>query len=53
MQDIKEEINKDIEILKNNQSEMNSSISQIKILIESWVNRVDLLKIECQEQKAK
>jgi hypothetical protein len=35
MQDIKEEINKGIEILRNNQSEMNGSISQIKISIES------------------
>jgi hypothetical protein len=34
MQDMKEENNKDIEILKKNQSEMNSSISQIKISIE-------------------
>jgi hypothetical protein len=30
MQDMKEEINKGIEILKNNQFEMNSSIFQIK-----------------------
>jgi hypothetical protein len=33
MQDMKEEINKDTEILKNNQSEMNSSIFQIKVSI--------------------
>jgi hypothetical protein len=30
MADIKEEINKDIEILKINHFEMNSSVSQIK-----------------------
>jgi chromosome segregation ATPase len=41
MQDMKEETNKDIEILKNNQIEMNSSISQIKIPIKSLVNRVE------------
>jgi hypothetical protein len=35
MQDMKEEINKDIEILENNQFETNSSIPQIKTLIES------------------
>jgi peptidoglycan hydrolase CwlO-like protein len=40
MQDMKEEINKDIEILKNNQSEIHSSISQIKISIKSLVNIV-------------
>jgi hypothetical protein len=40
MQDIKEEINKYIEILKNNQFEMNSSISQIKISIKSLM-RID------------
>jgi esterase/lipase len=39
MQDMKEEINKNIKILKDNQSEMNSSISQIKISTESLVNR--------------
>jgi DNA repair ATPase RecN len=38
---VKKEINKDIEIQKNNQSEMNSSISQIKISIKSLVTRVD------------
>jgi hypothetical protein len=39
MQDMKEEINKNIKILKDNQSEMNSSISQITISTESLVNR--------------
>jgi hypothetical protein len=34
-------INKDMEILKNNQSEINSSISPIKISIESLANIVD------------
>jgi hypothetical protein len=34
-------LNKDIEILKKNQSEMNSSVFQIKISIESLANRVD------------
>jgi hypothetical protein len=33
MWNMEEKISKDIEILKNNQSEMNSSISQIKISI--------------------
>jgi gas vesicle protein len=36
IQDIKEEINKDIETLKNNQSEINNSISQINIAIKAW-----------------
>jgi septal ring factor EnvC (AmiA/AmiB activator) len=39
MQDMKEKINQDIEILKNNQVEMNWSFSQIKTSIESWRNR--------------
>jgi prefoldin subunit 5 len=37
---MKEEINKNIEILKNNQPEINSSIYQIKISIQSLANRV-------------
>jgi hypothetical protein len=41
MHDMKEEINKDAEILKNNQSEMNSLISPIKISIEILANRVE------------
>jgi predicted nucleic acid-binding Zn-ribbon protein len=41
MQNMKEESNKDIEILKKNQSEMNNLMSQIKISIESLVNRVE------------
>jgi hypothetical protein len=36
---MKEEINKDTEILKNNQFEMNTSISQIKT--ESLAKRVE------------
>jgi prefoldin subunit 5 len=40
MHDMKEEINKNIEILKNNQPEINSSIYQIKISIQSLANRV-------------
>jgi hypothetical protein len=35
MQDMKEEINKDVEILKYNQSEMNSSILQ-KSQLRAW-----------------
>jgi predicted nucleic acid-binding Zn-ribbon protein len=53
MQNVKGEINKDIEILKNNQSEINSSISQRKISIESLVNMWSKLKIEYQQQKTK
>jgi hypothetical protein len=41
MQGMKGEIKNDIEILGNNQSEINSSISQIKISIESLANRVE------------
>jgi hypothetical protein len=41
---MREEINKDIEILKKNQSEMNSSISQLKISIEILVNTVEQIK---------
>jgi prefoldin subunit 5 len=41
---MKEEINKDIEILKNNQSEVSSSISQIKISIEILMNRMEQVK---------
>jgi chemotaxis regulatin CheY-phosphate phosphatase CheZ len=53
MQNMKEEINKDTEILKNNQSEMNNLIFQIKISIsqiKSLVNRVEQ-SAEYQEQK--
>jgi hypothetical protein len=41
MHDMKEGINKDMQILKNNQSEMDSLISQIKISIKILVNRVE------------
>jgi hypothetical protein len=37
---MKEEINKDMEILKNNQSEINNSTSQINTTMKSFVNRV-------------
>jgi hypothetical protein len=44
---------KEIEILtKKNESEINSSISQIKISIKSLVNRVEQ-KIEDQDEKIK
>jgi hypothetical protein len=39
MQDIEKEINKDIEILKNNQFEINGSISQMKTLTKSLTKR--------------
>jgi hypothetical protein len=38
VQDLKEEINKVMETLKNNQSAINNSISQIKISIEALAN---------------
>jgi hypothetical protein len=38
IQDMKGEINKYMETLKNNQSEINNSISQINISIESLAN---------------
>jgi hypothetical protein len=38
---MKKEINKDMETWKNNQSEINSLISPIKILIERLENRVE------------
>jgi hypothetical protein len=38
MQNMKEKINKDREILKNSQFEMNRSISQIETSIESLAN---------------
>jgi hypothetical protein len=34
IQDVKEEINEDIEILKNNQSKGNNSISQMKLQLK-------------------
>jgi gas vesicle protein len=36
MQDMKEEINKDMETLKNNQSEISNSISQKKSQLKAW-----------------
>jgi predicted nucleic acid-binding Zn-ribbon protein len=41
IQDMKEDINKDMEILKNNQYKINNSISQINITIKSLANRVE------------
>jgi gas vesicle protein len=41
IQDLTEEISKDMETLKNNPSEIYNSISQIKISIKSLVNRVE------------
>jgi esterase/lipase len=41
MQGMNEEINKNMETLKNNQSEINNSISKIKIYIKILVNRVE------------
>jgi predicted nucleic acid-binding Zn-ribbon protein len=46
---MKEEIKEDIETLKNDQSEINNSISQINIIIESLVNKWNKLKIEYQK----
>jgi vancomycin resistance protein YoaR len=53
MQSMKEEINKDIEIMKNNQFEMNSSITQIKSQSKVWQTEWSKLKREYQEQKIK
>jgi hypothetical protein len=53
MQNMEEEIKKEIEILKNSQFETNSLISQIKTSIESLANRVKKMKIEYQEPKPK
>jgi gas vesicle protein len=36
IQDMKEEISKDGETLKNNQSEINKSISQKKFQLKTW-----------------
>jgi predicted nucleic acid-binding Zn-ribbon protein len=47
---MKEEINKDMETLKNNQSKINNSISQINIIIKSLVNRVKQVETRAQEQ---
>jgi predicted nucleic acid-binding Zn-ribbon protein len=41
---MKEEINKDMEFLKNNQSDINDSISQIKISMKSLMNRVEQIE---------
>jgi hypothetical protein len=39
MQDMEGEINGVMETLKNNQSEINNSITQVKMLIERFLNR--------------
>jgi predicted nucleic acid-binding Zn-ribbon protein len=44
IQDMNEEIKKDVETLKNNQSEINNSISQTNITIKSLVNRVEQIE---------
>jgi deferrochelatase/peroxidase EfeB len=41
MQDTKEKINKDMETLKNNESKINNSLSQINIAIKILANRVE------------
>jgi gas vesicle protein len=41
IQDMKEEINKDMETLKNNLPKISNSISLINITIKSLVNRVE------------
>jgi DNA repair exonuclease SbcCD ATPase subunit len=54
MQNMKEEINKDMEALKNNQFEINISIhSQIKISINSLASRVEQVenKVSGMEDK--
>jgi regulator of replication initiation timing len=50
---IKEEINKVIEILKNNQFETKRSISQIKTQSKVWPTEWSKLKIENKKQKTK
>jgi hypothetical protein len=47
IQDMKEEINKDMETEKKNQSEINNSVSQIKkYQLEAWQTEWSKLKIE-------
>jgi predicted nucleic acid-binding Zn-ribbon protein len=50
---MKEEINKDMEVLKDNQSDINISISQIKISIKSLENRMDQveIRVSCAEDR--
>jgi predicted nucleic acid-binding Zn-ribbon protein len=52
MNNKRKKINKDMETLKNNQSEINKSISKIKISIKSLTNRVEQVKNN-QEWKTK
>jgi SMC interacting uncharacterized protein involved in chromosome segregation len=49
IQDMKEEINKDIETLKSNQSEINNSISPKKSQSKAWQTEWIKLKTEYQE----
>jgi prophage DNA circulation protein len=44
IQDMNEVINKDMETLKNNQSEINNSVSQAKISIVTLVNKVEQIE---------
>jgi predicted nucleic acid-binding Zn-ribbon protein len=52
-QDMYQEINKYRETLKNNQSEINNSISQTNITIKNLVNRVGQFENSVSEQKTK
>jgi hypothetical protein len=53
IQDMKEEINNDMETLNNNQSEITNSIFQINIMIKTWWTEWNKLKIEYQEWETK
>jgi predicted nucleic acid-binding Zn-ribbon protein len=54
IQDMKQAINKDMETLKNNKSEINNPKSQINVTIGSLVNRVEQVENkEYQEWKTK
>jgi prefoldin subunit 5 len=53
MKDTEKEINKGIEILKNHQFEMNSSISQMKTSIENLANRVEQVENRVSETEDK
>jgi peptidoglycan hydrolase CwlO-like protein len=53
VQDMKGEINKDMETLKSSQSEINNSISQINIISESLVNRMEHVESRVTGQKTK
>jgi hypothetical protein len=54
IQDMKQAINKDMETLKNNKSEINNPKSQINVTIGILVNRVEQVENkEYQEWKTK